>query len=335
MTLLLFCFSRCTKPGTDDTETERTILGTVHLPTQESVDSFVTANRPYQRIVIQGGVVIGRPNTNVRDISQLSKIRSILVELVIRDTKELSSLNGLQHITSLNSLSITGNKGLSNLRGLDSLRSVHNDVIIDVNSGLASLDGLGALEVIGGSLKFFNGLLGGTMPYNTDLKTINLPRLRKIGGELNLANSYVVTSFSFPQLDSIGADLTIAEAAMLPEFTGFERLRFIGGRLYMWSNQLIRNLRGFNALAETGGEILIDGNRSLVSLQGLEALRKTKVVIISFNPELANLCALKPLIQNMMVLNPGTSLTPFFSLSGNASSLPDPTSYEYVLNNCP
>lgn len=195
--------------------TQMTTSSQVCLPegitftTQAEIDSFQT-NYP-GCTEIEGNVTIS--GNNITNLNGLNMVNSIGQSLDLSYNDVLTSLNGLDNLTSLKNLSIENNNLLTNLTGLEGLDSIEGFFGITGNSALTNLTGLDNLRYIGGHLVIeFNGAL-------TSLTGLN--NLTSIGSLFQLYGNDALTSL-----------------------TGLEGLTFIGGSLHIYHNNALLNLSG-------------------------------------------------------------------------------------------
>jgi hypothetical protein len=354
LVVLFFLFS-CSKPAKDDPNVIRTNF--IILSHQHSVDSLVDAFKGRSGINIDGVLSIGDGYPN--DITDISGLKFLIRvnEFHIRNTK-LTSLSGLENVTSVNNIFIYYNAQLLSLDGLKNLKSSDGSVEIVNNDALTSTSGLMSLEKVGLAINLNDKSFASPGLANEKLSVISLPSLRKVASDLDFRDINAATSINLPLLDSIGGSILIRGAGNIVDLAGISNLKYIGGDLSIGTSG-ITTLSGMNKINSVGGTVYIGGNPNLTNLTGLNLLkdikdsiiittnnklnnisalgvtRTAKKVTITSNPLLSNLCPIKPLVQNMLLLYPGKSDTLLFNFKNNSASLPQPYTYTNLLNGCP
>ncbi|MEA3446596.1 MAG: T9SS type A sorting domain-containing protein [Bacteroidota bacterium] len=279
----------------------------IHFGTQAEIDNF-PSNYPGCTI-IEGDVEIyemGGMITNLDSLIVLTEIHGALriggFPVMYLPLQNLTSLNGLNNLTSIDSSLFIGTTKLSNLNGLEQLTSIGGNLTIGIeawvsagNGLLEDISALSNLSSIGGSL---------TIEHNNSLVTLTgLEGLTTVGGSIFIGENYSLVSldgldnlttimgglfigndgmFSLPNpslvsisglngLTSIGEDLIIFSDSLI-SLTGLEGLTNIPGGLEIGAKYNLINLTGLNNLSDIGGYLFIAGNDVLTSLTGLENL---------------------------------------------------------------
>ena len=196
-----------------------TFIGDVTLTTQADVISFGANNYS----TITGFLAIS--GSDINDLSPLSSLTSVGGDLLIQNNAALTSLTGLDNITSVGGLilyniplltnldalskitsSISGqlfishNTSLTNLAGLNNISSVGEFLSVEVNDLLQNLDGLSNITSVGGLL---------SISANAAIKNLdglsNITSIGEYGGiTLALFNNPMLGSFCglYPVLSS-------------------------------------------------------------------------------------------------------------------------------------
>ncbi len=279
--------------------------GNVILQSQADVDEF--GLNCYSSI--NGNLDIAENQTEdpIVDLTGLASIKSISRSLGIARNSSLKSLEGLQHISSAISVSISHNQVLESLDGLDGLNRVSATFMLNSNPALSSLSGLGGLV----SLNLLSILA------NNQLRDLSgLDNLEKVG-DLHITSNARFSSVSgAPKLTQIGTlhletnpltslsgfnstivslrNLWISHASV-SDFTGMLAPEGKVGSLTLVMNSGVYDLEGLS-FESTAGSIDIRNNSVLSDITELGDIKKVNGRLrISGNRRLANLCALTPI----------------------------------------
>lgn len=208
----------------------------ITLSTQAEVDDFVTNSGGCDAIV--GNLFIGDfAGSDITDISGLTDITSIGGNLNIRFT-DLTSLDGLQNLVSIGSLSIGGNSQLADLDDLESLTSISGALSIVAN-GLTNIDALINITTLGG------------LSINNNSQLLNLEGLQN--------------------LSTINGSVQIAGNFQLTDFNGLWSLNTVTSRFQI-SRHSVTNLDGLQNLTTLTGDLVISLNSNLTDFCGLNTL---------------------------------------------------------------
>jgi hypothetical protein len=300
---------------------------------------------------VGGSLMIGyddgvgyRGNDSLADISALSGITSVGVDVTVIDNPILTNVSGLIGITSLEGeLDIRYNSALSDLGGLGSITSVGGDLTIACDENLPDLEGLNALTSVGGRLSIGET---GDGPNDNDAYVPNealaslaaLSSLTSAGGILigdnpvlasldglqNVSGSlpywlYVVGNDVLTDLDclsgitSVGETLRISGNGALTDLDGLSSITGpIESSLRIIDNEVLVSLDGLNGVTSAGQNLAVLENDSLVSLAGLDQIASASILSISNNGALVSLDGLSAL----------TSVSEDFMVHDN-TNLPD------------
>ena len=181
--------------GTDAEKADAlsSVCGTTTFTLQSQINTFDFANATAKNIVI-GPSSGSDPITN---ISRLSTITSLL-SLTITGNEELQNLVGLSAFTQINgNISVENNPKLQSLGDFSALTRIGGELNINNNEKLQSLGDLSALTSIG---EFFN------VSFQPQLTTLgDFPVLQTIGEYFHVTNNDTLTDLGdFPALTSIG-----------------------------------------------------------------------------------------------------------------------------------
>lgn len=291
---------------------------TITLATQADVDDFPMN---YGCTAIAGTLVIGSefgPATNnITNLDGLAGLTSV-ERLFIGYNSALNDLSGLGGLESVNELSIEGNASLSSLEDLSGLTTINTVLSIVGNPMLSSLAGLENLGTLGG--------LG--FDFNSTLSDISaLAGITSILGNIFLQSNALSSLNGLQNLVSVG-DLTIINEPLsdLDELTNLTS----AASLTIQINPNLTNLDGLQNLTTVddpdenlGLEIIhIRNNPSLTNLDGLQNVTtftgvgdmQTPAIFIDDNTQLNGFCGLFSVIDN----RDGTTL--FYRVEGNASN---------------
>lgn len=127
-------------------------------------------------------------------------------------------------------------------------RYIQGDLEIN-DTSLTDLHGLEELRTVGGSL---------SIGYNPQLASVaGLDGLFEIDGELHIAGNDALTDLGgLEGLFAVGGRLRIDHNAALAAFDGLEGLWIVGGDLDIEDNSSLESLDGLNGLAVLGGDEL-------------------------------------------------------------------------------
>jgi len=187
--------------------------------TQSQIDSF-PINYP-NCTEIEGFVHIW--TEEISNLNGLSVITSIDSNLVITETN-LIDLAGLENLTHLGGdLSLYYNDYINDLSGINNLSSVNGSLRIVINS-LSSLNGLNNLTDVEGFVK---------VQGNGVQNLIGLDSLTTIGGAFYIeGNNSLINLIGVENLSTIGGNLVVVGNNSLLNFEGISNLSTIGNRLY-------------------------------------------------------------------------------------------------------
>ncbi len=278
--------------------------GNLTLATQAEVNAF-----SYQQVTgnLEIGVFAGE--SDIINLAPLTKLVTVGGSLCIYYNDLLTSLSGLNNLTSVANLRIYSNTILTSLSGLDNLTNLEYHIEILNNASLTDLFGLekitsvpGTLDIAGNdALTNISGLLNITsvgwdlrvqsnavLASLSGLKSLNSVRdlyisyndaLTNLSGFENLTtvrdveinNNDALTSLSgFKILTTVGGSLTIKGNPLITNLFGLENIISIGKNLTISDNALFTNLSGLENLNSLGGSLFLDNNATLPNLSGIE-----------------------------------------------------------------
>lgn len=199
---------------------------------------------------------------SIQDISALSNLNYVGETLWLFNS-DVQNLDGLQNLTSVNSLRIENNAELMSLEGFPKSSININRISIEDNINLISLTGL---------------------EFVTHLENLN------IAGNSVLSDTNLNV---FKNLESITGQLILSDLPVLKTFEGLENLNTIGDGIGISKNPELLNIEGLkNAVIKN--DIWVNDNNLLTSLNGLESVStELNRLSIKNNSALTNLDALK------------------------------------------
>ena len=263
-------------------------------------------------VFVDGDVYIQR-NKSLKSLT-LNFVKGKIRNVHIKDNELLESINGLEQITSINSLTVEYNNALIDLNGFSNLKEILGNVTISNNK----------------ELKYFKPFVN-IVYFNGELKVVNNQSLYEADGLYRL--------YSMASLSEINnnTEYTTNIKLMRIVFEGKGKLRFTNqkeldlfGRCYkkrsfegdiVIDKSSITNIDALMCLDEINGRLLIKRNNNLVSVNGLSKLKSINNLIISFNKNLNSLKGLENLsiVKNNVVIYRNTFLTDASSISENIS----------------
>ncbi len=281
--------------------------GDIVLGTQAEVDAFnSTCTTWVGSITIRG--------TDIIDLTPLQNLEIITGDLSLQSAPNLSSLVGLNHLTSANRIILdnTGlfnivalnnltqttqfvtslNPNLTSLDGLQGITSLSQALVISESNGLTSLEGLNNLESIG----FF------LVQNNVGLENFDgLENLTSVSQEIILGDNN-----DLQNMDALG-NLEYIEQFLIQGSPALQRLpnlvniTEINGRLAIISTD-IQDVSGLENLERLGEGLTIANNENLQNLNALQNLISVgenttpsefiNVLIIADNPILSECCGI-------------------------------------------
>ncbi len=156
----------------------------------------------------------------------------------------LSDLSALRGLRAAGGLEIRLAVALASLDGLSDLGIVRGDLVIAGNPLLRTLEALGSLWHVGGSLRFEKKCYPLPSPSVSFTASACLENgLEDLGG--------------LDRLASIGEDLVIADQPALGQIGGLNALECLGGSLVIGANQSLVEIDGLKGLGAVPGHLII------------------------------------------------------------------------------
>ncbi len=280
--LLSITLFACSK---DEEIPEKIFPGNVIIRTQEGVDNF--AKRKYTAIdgylVIGDRLSVSNPSptpSDITDLSGLSTLTNILDQLEIQGNPMLTSLRGLDNITSIGSLFLYDNDLLETLDDLEGLRTITNRPVLkdDNNSSSGTISiysnpNLKSIEILG-------NLTSDTIDF---VPIVNNPNLISLNGLESLTN--------------VPGGLQVNTCNLLTSLDGLQNIESLGS-LVLSNNLNLSSLAELNNIKEGLYSLIIRNNSSLQSLEGLENITEVpRLFEISWNSALTSLDGLRGLLR--------------------------------------
>jgi hypothetical protein len=256
---------------------------------------------------VSGNVVISN-NTSLVDDDGLNNLANVGGDLIITNNAVLGGISRLNNVPpgeallTLNpssQLIVRGNPSLTTLNGLQGVTTLARLVIDATN--LTTLEGLNNLVTVSGSLELTN---------NSNLIDVSsLSSLDTVGGNATITNNASLPNFAgMTNLTSISGDLTLTNNA-LTTLTGLTGLDTIGGNLQVNDNANLTTLLALNNLTTLDGGISVDNNDMLTTLDGLDSINgydDSNTVSIQNNDMLD--CSATPSLPFMVDVSSGNSV---------------------------
>jgi hypothetical protein len=241
------------------------------------------------------------------DLSVLSCLCSVGGELSIFDS-DLVTLDGLDRLETVGSLSIVDNRQLSDIQALGSLTDIPGEAVVSGSPDLLNLLGLHGVTATGGLTLDGLGIaslrgLDSLVTVAGDLTLRDLPALTDMSGASSL--DFVDGTFlvedtpdhDFTGLESIRrirSALVVRDSGA--SLVGLDNLGTIGGSLFLDGVPRISSLDGLSGLAEIGGHLRIYDAPSLNSLSGPSNLRNITGSLWLLRTNVASISGLTGLI---------------------------------------
>jgi len=192
-----------------------------------------------QNISELGSIFISS-NWNLTEINVFQDVEFLTGDLHIGGNPELTSITGLNSLTSVKKFKISHNDKLSSLSSFQALTHVAEKFEILENPLLPIIDGFG--------------------------------NLLEVGSDFSISNNGSLSQIStFPNLTSVNGYLTISGNDVLPTISGFLLLKSINGWIRLMQNPQLKSIQGFDAL-ETVVTFQITSNESLEDINGFSSL---------------------------------------------------------------
>lgn len=307
-----------------DNQNSETYVGNVILLTQEEVDNFGMLGYD----AIDGSLDIGYNNfigidiqSNISDLQPLSQLNSISGYLSVSNNFGLTSLLGLDTITSVGDYLNLNSNGIFEIE-LNPNLTIGGGIYITQNYFLQSSNFFQNVTSINGTLFLWDG----------QFNSLGFTNLNSISGSLIIDSTSMTSLSEFSNLNSIGSSLSIYGNNNLNSLVGLEGITNINSLFQLVGNNALVSLEGLNNLTSLSGLSNITTNLSLTSLDGLENLSLAQDIYIGRNSSGAILPS-QDLLTDFCALNN-------LALNGNYNSITienngyNPTVEDIVNGNC-
>jgi len=169
----------------------------------------------------------------------------------------LTTLNGLNSLTTAGGFYVNESPELVNLNGLNNLTSLSENLFICNNANLTSVGGLGSLVSVSGMLLVYNN------PALTNLDDLN--SLTSVGAVLDIGFNDALTSLSgLSNLTNIGGGLSVYYNNALTSLSGLDNMDFsmiiTGMKIKKNPLLFLCNVKSICDYLESGDPIDISGN---------------------------------------------------------------------------
>lgn len=286
-------------------------------------------------------------NKSLRNIDALNHVKTVYGNVRIASNLVLKNLHGLSSVTTITEggeLYINDNTQLTSLNGLIALESVNSGIFIDKNPNLLSISGLSSLRSVGrneigisvqitGNKKIIDYcvfrslvsaagfeiavLAGSPVPGLTSINPTQaeLQECSKTSictGDIHLSSS--TTDDDKPVQNVNGEPCSVIKGSLFIEETLFTkvdalliRVQEITGDLIIRENSALSHLDGLSSLARLRGNlVLIHGNEVLANIDGLSGIvvphgsstaAPVTEVVIDSNPSLSTVQGLASIVH--------------------------------------
>lgn len=279
-----------------DYEKHQVIRGTVKV-SNGSIFKFANINININNIndphVFTGNVYL----TNQNEVNSFGNNHYTHIdgELKINDHLwDIKSLSPLSNLTEIGSLNIRYCNKLTSLEGLNNLKKIHNNLIIQGCRELLNIEALYNLE----NIDLNNNL---EIAGNVKLSSLNsLLAIKKVNGSLAIiGNNNLDNLVGLNNLSAVENILEISSNQQLVHIEDLNKLTYIGGDLRIDFNLQLNNLKGLNQLSEIRGDFYLIASILSNNLEGLNNLNLIgKDLKISNNHNLKDFCTISSLMVN-------------------------------------
>ncbi|WP_282080980.1 T9SS type A sorting domain-containing protein [Aquimarina algiphila] len=282
--------------------------GDLVLSSQEEIDNFNYCE-------ITGSLIIKESVTNnITDLSNLSKLEILGLDLKIDSNAALTTINGFENLTSIRIIDIRDNPSLVNVQGFTKLTKLDSFVAFR-NDSLENIEGLSKIK----TLRDFKIVVSNVS---------NLPdlsNLQSIRGDLNLDGTKINDLSALQSLQNIG-NIFLFRNSLLDNIDGLSGAAINSIVIRITQNQALRNVDGLTDFSSIRADVIIAHNAELDNLDGLSNLRSVggRLIIVN-NPILRDACGI------VSLLNIPGSVTGEIRIADNGSNT---SSVDVIIENC-
>ncbi|TSE03329.1 T9SS type A sorting domain-containing protein [Aquimarina algiphila] len=282
--------------------------GDLVLSSQEEIDNFNYCE-------ITGSLIIKESVTNnITDLSNLSKLEILGLDLKIDSNAALTTINGFENLTSIRIIDIRDNPSLVSVQGFTKLTKLDSFVAFR-NDSLENIEGLSKIK----TLRDFKIVVSNVS---------NLPdlsNLQSIRGDLNLDGTKINDLSALQSLQNIG-NIFLFRNSLLDNIDGLSGAAINSIVIRITQNQALRNVDGLTDFSSIRADVIIAHNAELDNLDGLSNLRSVggRLIIVN-NPILRDACGI------VSLLNIPGSVTGEIRIADNGSNT---SSVDVIIENC-
>lgn len=230
----------------------------ITLSSQAQVNSFPAGcDTIVSDLTVTGG--------DITDLTPLSDLTTGGFGSTIKiDGTSVTSLAGLDGLTSVHRLEINNNSVLTSITALSALFIVEGPLFIQNNAVLVNVDGLEGVTGTGGALWLAN---------NNSLADLSgLSNLVVIQASLVVDNNDALTNLnSLAGLEIVSANISVSNNDALTDMSGLSGLLGFSDALYIRDNSVLVSIGSLPNLTDIGG-LVIDNNDALINLDGFSGL---------------------------------------------------------------
>ena len=231
--------------------------------------------------------------------------------LNIRDSTDITNLDGLSGLTSAGSLFIYLNDALTNLDGLSSLTSTVRSLIIRENPALTNLDGLANLTSVNGTLFIY---------LNDALTNLDgLSNITSLDGDLEIRGNDVLTNLNgLSSVTGTVGNLDISSNHALTNLNGLSNITSLNGYyLQIYDNTALTNLDGLARITSVPGWLVISSNHALTNINGLSSITSISQDLNIENNRVLSRCTALALLLGWPDGPPNDNVGGFIAIGGN------------------
>jgi len=185
-------------------------------------------------------------------------------DLRITNNNVMPRVDGFTALASVNNIIIEGNVDLVTMDGFDLLAVIDGDLRLAGNLSLGRQDAFALLESIGGSLTIAN---------NPTFAVLEGWGPREIGGDVLVEDLDGLNALELlPEAVTIGGSLTLRNAPQIQRIDGLQQLTQVGGPIRFEGLSQLDSVGLSPTLSAAGGLSLVN-NAALVDITGLADLR--------------------------------------------------------------